>query len=529
MSAAALRRRLVPERSAWLILGSTLALCALVALAARWGTDWPAQEFRAGLARTSGLLLFNDEWYAGHALAGYSLLYPPVAFVLGASGVGVASSVLAAWAVSRLLPIAEPTRRRLFAMSTAVVLAGSLLIGQVPFLLGTALGLCALLAVVRERPWLAAALAVACALSSPLSGAFLLLVGAALTAAFPWRRMAPIGAALVGPAVALPLGGAEGPMPCPWSSPAVVLLFAAFLAGFARFETTEHARVISRFALLYAISAVGAFVVPNPIGGNIVRLGRLIALPMACYYLTGDRRRRLLTMLSAVLPAAAWIGLAVLPNISFGATDPSRNTTYYGGLLTFLHTENPMQGRLEIPFTHDHWEVSQVAPQFPLARGWERQTDLQYNKMLYTKLTAASYHRWLRDTAVALVALPDVELDTGGIPEGRLLRHPPSYLRLVWQNAHWKVWRVVDAQPLASGPAIIRRLGPSSFEAQFTAPGTVIVRIRASSLWEVTQGRGCVSATKSGWITVTSPRAGAVDVSARLNMRMLGAAPACAG
>jgi hypothetical protein len=281
--------------------------------------------------------------------------------------------------------------------------------------------------------------------------------------------------------------------------------------------------------LLYAIAAVGAFVVPNPIGGNIVRLGRLIALPLACYYLTGARRRRLLTVLAGVLPAAAWIGLAVLPNISFGASDPSRNADYYNGLLSFLSTQDPMQGRLEVPFTHDHWEVSVVAPDFPLARGWERQTDLQYNKILYSPLTPASYHRWLENTAVGLIALPDVQLDTGGIPEGQLLRHPPSYLKLVWQNPHWKVWRVVDARPLATGPATIRRIGPSSFEAQFTGPGTVVVRIRASSLWEVTQGHACVSATKSGWLAVTSARPGLVEVSARLNIKVLGATPTCVG
>jgi hypothetical protein len=235
----------------------------------------------------------------------------------------------------------------------------------------------------------------------------------------------------------------------------------------------------------------------------------------------------LLTVLTGLLPALAWIGLAVLPNISVGASDPSRNADYYHGLLAFLRTQNPQQGRLEIPFTHDHWETSLVAPHFPLARGWERQTDLQYNSALYKRLTPASYHRWLRDTAVNLVALPDVELDTGGLAEGRLLRHPPSYLRPVWHNAHWRVWRVGDSEPLVTGPVQLQRLGPSSFVADFTSPGTAVIRIRASSLWEVSAGRGCVAATKSGWLKLSSASAGPVQVSARLNMKMLGAAPAC--
>jgi hypothetical protein len=381
---------------------------------------------------------------------------------------------------------------------------------------------------VRERSWLAALLALGCALSSPLSGAFLLLVGAALTAVFRWRRLLPLAAALVGPAIALPLGGAGGPMPCPWTSAGAVILFCAGVAVYARVDTAGHAPVLNRFALLYAVSAVGAFVVPNPIGGNIVRLGRLIALPLACYCLTGDRRRRLLTLLGGLLPAVVWIGLAVLPSISTGATDPSRNADYYRGLLSFLRTQDAQQGRLEIPFTHDHWEASVVAPHFPLARGWERQTDLQYNRVLYSPLTAASYHRWLRDTAVSLVALPDVDLDTGGVAEGRLLQHPPKYLRLVWHNAHWRLWRVLDAQPLVTGPVHLQRVGPSSFVADFSRPGTAIVRIRASSLWEVTVGRGCVSATKNGWLKLTASRPGRLEVSAQLNIKVLGATPSCA-
>ncbi|HVX42882.1 MAG TPA: hypothetical protein VHC49_03310, partial [Mycobacteriales bacterium] len=223
----------------------------------------------------------------------------------------------------------------------AFTLAASVLIGQVPFLLGAAFGSAALLALVRRRHRLTVLLAAACSLSSPLAGAFLLLIALALVGQVGWRRAAALTSALSGLATAAIVGGAGGPFPCPWPSLAGVLGFG--LAAFVM--TSPQDRLVRHFALIYAAAGILAFAIPNPIGGNITRLGKLIALPLACYLLTGERRQRQFKAALCALAALSWTVVPVSTAIAHGATDPSRGAPYYEGLLSFLKTQNPATGR----------------------------------------------------------------------------------------------------------------------------------------------------------------------------------------
>jgi hypothetical protein len=279
--------------------------------------------------------------------------------------------------------------------------------------------------------------------------------------------------------------------------------------------------VVRRLSATYALAAALAFFVPTPVGANINRVAELAALPAACWLLTrkDKQRRRFLGLV--LVPAVLWTTIPVGSAIARGASDPSRQAAYYSGLLTFLRTQDPIAGRLEIPLTRGHWESSFVAPAFPLARGWERQTDLGDNVALYQPLTSAAYNAWLVDSAVSLVALPDAPLDHGGQAEAQLLADPPPYLRLIFQDAHWRVWRVVGAPPLVTGAATMTQLGPASFEVEFNRPGTAEVRLRASDLWQVSSGVACLGATPSGWLTVTSSQAGPVTVRARINAQLI--------
>jgi hypothetical protein len=70
-----------------------------------------------------------------------------------------------------------------------------------------------------------------------------------------------------------------------------------------------------------------------------------------------------------------------------------------------------------------------------------------------------------------------------------------------------------------SGPATLTKLGTSSFDLDFSAPGVATVRLRQSSLWSVTDGAGCVLPDQSdGWVHVKATAAGLVTTRARVSL-----------
>jgi hypothetical protein len=513
-----------PRRLALVATAATAIAGIAVIYAARWGPDWPAQEFRAWIAVHEGLSTWTARWYGGAALPGYSILYPPLAAVAGgAGGVGLIAVVVSSWAAAGLAP---QGRARAVAYSgvVAISLVECLLIGEVPFLLGVALGVGAFRALVRERPaWTVFVLAVLSSLATPLTGAFLVLIMPACAAAISRRRSLALAGGLTGPGVAVTVGGAAGPFPMPW------LLFVSMLAFvlLVLVLSPPEQRGLRVFALCYLLAAILLFVVPNPIGGNLARLGKLLAMPLACHFLTVDRlwlrtRAAVVFALAFLWPTAPFAG-----SIAHGADDPSRTGRFYSGLLDYLRQHDAGTGRVEIPFTREHWEAFWVAKQIPIARGWERQTDYRYNDVLYQPLTPAIFRRWLTSNAVDYVALPDVPIDVGGSAEARLLRNAPSYLEPVWHDVHWKVWRVRGATPLVTGPAVLRDLDPSSMDLHFRHAGTAEVRVRYDTLWQVSAGHGCVAGTPDGWIDVAASAPGDVELSAGLNGSLLTRGTSC--
>jgi hypothetical protein len=515
---------------------ATVLLGLAVVLLARWGPDWPAQEFRAWQAAHDGLTAWTSRWYSGEALAGYSVLYPILGAVFGAGAIGIAATAVASWAAASLAP-PDKVRARCYALAVAVCLTQSLLIGQVPYLLGVAFGLVAVRSLVimgsdaepGVRPGARSAVltglcAAACSLSSPLSGASLLLATPALALVYGWRRVGPMAGAAIGIAVSSVLGGASGPFPFEWLSLMGVLIFCALtlvLSG-------PDQRALRVFALCYLCAAVALFLFKNPIGGNAARVGKLIALPLAVRFATLPRgllRRAAVGL--AIIGAVVWPSVAFASSIMRGAGDPSQRSEYFNGLLRFLRTQDTTGGRLEVPMMREHWEALWIARAFPIARGWERQSDLLYNAVLYHPISASRYHQWLTSNAVSLVALPDAPIDYGGRAEAQLLRRPPAYLRPIWHDRHWQVWRVADAQPLVAGPATLTALSASSVSVDFTRPGTAVVRIHASPLWHVTEGHGCVDATDTGWLRVRANRPGPLTLEAEVNAGLLAGQNTC--
>jgi hypothetical protein len=205
---------------------------------------------------------------------------------------------------------------------------------------------------------------------------------------------------------------------------------------------------------------------------------------------------------------------------------------YYSGLLRFLATRDGGPFRLEIPFTDNHWESRWVAPHVPLARGWERQVDRRRNPLFYDgrPITAARYRRWLDDNAVRFVALADAPIDYSAAREAQLLRDGAPYLRQVWHDAHWRVFEVAGARPLARGAARVTGVRAGRVELLADRAGPVDLRVRFTPYWRIAAGRGCVGEGRGGWTRLRVDRPGRVllDTSFALG-RVRATSPRCTG
>jgi hypothetical protein len=224
-----------------------------------------------------------------------------------------------------------------------------------------------------------------------------------------------------------------------------------------------------------------------------------------------------------VLPLAYWQLMPPVRDAAVAAGDPSTRASYYAPLLRRLRTE-PGPFRVEVPFTRAHWEAYRLARHVPLARGWERQVDRERNPLFYDgTLTRARDLAWLRANALDSVALPDVPLDSSAQREAALIRAGLPGLRLVWANAHWRLYHVSGAAPIGA-----TRLLPSGFEVAHSG----VVRVRFAPELAVVQGAGCVSRTAHGWTRVAIAGPGPVQVGADLDLwRSLtdAGSPRCSG
>ncbi len=511
-----------PYRAAPTVLAAVLA--AVYVIVSPTSLDLAAHLFRARLFGAEGLGLWNNWWYAGHNTPGYSVLFPPLAWALTPQLVGAVSAVVSAALFEAL---AYPRFGRdgwLGALWFALATATDLYTGRLTFAFGVMFGVGAVLALARRRPWLAVVLAVLTALGSPVAALFVALAGAAY--ALAERRNVVAGAATVAaslvPVLALaalfPEGGNEPFIFMTlWPIP---LICAAALYAFPRRD-----RAIRIGAVLYALACIAAYLIPTPAGSNVSRLAPLIAGPLAALALWPARKRLLLVVAIPLL----YIQLqAPIRDVTTSAGEPSATAGYYQPLLSFLDRQDRSTFRVEIPFTAFHWEAYEVAPRFPLARGWERQLDLEYNHLFYAgALTAARYHDWLRRLAVRFVAVADAPLDYSARQEKALIDHGLPYLRLVDRTLHWRIYAVADPVPMVQGGATLTALGPDSMTVRADGPGSVLVRVHWSPYWSLSGGSGCL-APDGAFTRLTVRRAEKVRIVTRFSLARAGArSPRC--
>lgn len=501
------------------------ALAVVYLVLAPLSADHAAQTFRTELFELAGPTVWNNYWFGGHYLPTYSLLAPPIGAWIGFRPMGVAAvigTVLLFGVIARR-EWGEAARYGVIWFAVAATI--SLFSGRITFALGVLIATAAVFAAQRGSRVAALGLAGATGLASPVAALFLACLGfshflSCRLESRPDRRGLELAAVSfsVSLVVALlfPGGGDE---PYVWSSfiPAVglTLVAAAFVP--------PGQRLIRTGVLVYAASLVATFLLATPMGGNVNRLGTLLLGPMLLIALVADgsrprgARAGLLALL--LLLIAVWQVQPVARDLTLVKGEEAVRSSFYRPLERALAPRLAAHpARVEVIPVASHWESARAAPAFPLARGWERQTDRHLNRLFYRdRLTAAGYRRWLDHLAVGWVALPEADLDYAGEAEAALVRGGLDYLREVPVGGSWRLFRVIDPTPIVEPPARMTDLTTSGFAVTAPAAGSFLVRVRESPYFRVTAGRGCVGPGESGWSRVSLAAPGELEVETRFS------------
>jgi hypothetical protein len=513
-----------PLRFDWLpaVALSTALAAAMLAWNPPVG-DLAAQVFRTELFQRGGLSIWNGSWYGGHYTLTYSVLFPPLAALLGPRIVGGLAVIASAYLFDRLVRDRWGEAARWATLWFAAGVVTLLADGQLTFALGVAFGLASLRAL--QLGWRVAALAAsaACALSSPVAAVF--LAGVLLVGAVPGERLRAPAAWAASVALALTLipnlvfPGA-GEFPFAFSSYLAIPLWclpALYLTrGIARDEP-ELRRVIAA----YLLAATVIWLVPNAMGGNAMRLGALFGGPVVAAALLAHRPRLPVWFLALFLAGGLyWQVTASVTQIARSVGDPSTKAAYFEPLQGWLRAHGGDGVRVEVLPTANHWESAYLAPHVDLARGWLRQIETTRNDVFYKEdapLTHAAYRAWLHDNAVRYVALPDAPLDYSSVAERRLILREPPYLEPVWRSRHWRVYEVRNTAPLVqalgSAAAAVRWIGDDGFALDVLRPGKFLVRVAFTPYWSIARGRGCLL-RHGDWTLARAARPGVFRVAA---------------
>jgi hypothetical protein len=505
------------------------AIACAALLAAGWlaiaprTADLAAQVYRTQLFSREGFVLWDNSWFAGHHLPGYSLLVPALGALFGPRLIAIAAVMTSATLFAHLIRDHETGRRRAIAWF-ACAAAGDLFIGRVTFSVGVACALACLVAVQHRRCRTALALGALTAAASPVSALLLAIVLLAWLPPMrrPWQvaiiAMPPLVAVVL--AAAFPEGGTQ-----PYElQPALVALAITAAVGVTLPREMVAAR---RGAALYALAIVGAYLVASPMGSNVSRLGVLAAGPMLILGVSARRSHSRLLTATATLAICAWQAWGPVTEVLKANGSQATSAAYFRPLVDELSALPP--GRVEVVPTSTRWESVYVARSVALARGWETQLDRRYNALFYARrLELTTYMTWLRRLGVSYVAISDAPAERWGRNEQRLLATAQPGLRLLWRSPHWRVFAVPRTPPLVS-PGRLVKLAPDLVTVALPRAGTALIRVRYTRYWRAGPGT-CTSRSAHGFTRLRVPRPGLYTLRARLDVRtLLGAADrACA-
>jgi hypothetical protein len=511
-----------PTIARWTWLPAVGVSTLLASLFLAWNPhvgDLAAQVFRTKLFESSGLAIWNGSWYGGHYTLTYSVLFPPLAALLGTRLLGALSVVASAYLFDRLVRARWGESAHWATVWFGFGGVSLLASGQLTFAFGVAWGLLCLYCLQRGRRSLALTAAAGCALASPVAATF--LAGVVIAGAVGARRSwsAPVGAGAVALALVAGLNlvfPEGGRFPFVLSSFVAIPLWCAGALYLTR--ATPQERQFRTVVWAYLVGGTAAWLIPNPMGGNAIRLGALFGGPvLAAILLTRRPRVPPLAIAVVILGSLYWQVLPGIRAVARSSDDPSTAATYYRPVADWLRLHGGRRTRIEVPPTFNHWEAAYLAPRFDLARGWLRQLDSTRDDIFYKRhLSSQLYRTWLERNGVRYVAVPDARPDYSARGERELLLREPHFLRPRWTSAHWRVYEVIGARPLVfrdgNGLAQLSSLDTQSFVLNVIRPGTFTVRLRFTPYWSVTAGSGCISPA-GHWTRLRAESPGIVRVS----------------
>ncbi|MFE9443091.1 MFS transporter [Streptomyces sp. NPDC006602] len=477
------------------------------------GGDLAAQDAWAEFVGRHPDSAYNLAWYGGMHPVSYSVVSPYLMSVLGVRTTMMIAGTLSAGLLTMVLIRSRPHSRLHSSGGTLMVknplwasLAGVFAFlcnaasGRVTFGLGTMFALGAVAVVFcwpyrwRYKRWVkalcAAPLAALATMASPVAGLFVGLVAAAL---FLQRRRPGAWALGLAPsavvAVSAWLFPFAGTQPMKIGSVILPLAYALLVL----FLVPREWKTVRLTAGVYALSIVLVWLVSSQIGSNISRLAMLFAgvalvaaLPFAV-----PRTRKWYAIVVAFVGFTTWIGFKSVDDVVH--TTPAASwARELAPLVNELQEVGAEKGRVEVVPARSHREASALAPYVNLARGWNRQADMERNPLFYDDtLNSANYHEWLGRWAVHFVVVPKDEPDgDGGERERELVQRGMPYLKQIWGDANWQLFRVTDPAPLAEPNAVVERAAQGEMTMQVRKAGRILIRIPYSPWLSIVDADG---------------------------------------
>jgi hypothetical protein len=513
-------------REAVLCAAAAAFLASLLVWLGPPGADLAAHAYQRTVFLQDGFALWNNFWYAGrYSFVTYSLIYYPLAALLGIKLLAVATVATAALAFAMILSREWGPVARWSSWTFAVVWSGIVLSAAFPFALGAALALLAIWALQSGSRWAFGGLAALTAAASPLAFLLLALVLAGIGVA-RWREGRRL---LVPAAIVAAMGAIEailwrlfpdgGRYPFSWQELMAACTFC--LLGASLTWRVERARVLRWLFIVYLGACLAAFAIPSSLGENVDRL-RYVAVPVAVLSLSLRRWRPLPVALVALGLAVSWNITPLAFSFVKTSADPASSPAYWQPAINFLHRHLGLSYRVEAVDTAGHWDAVYLPRAgIPLARGWFRQNDFPQNRLLYRddELPNGAYLQWLRSLGVRYVVLTDAPPDYSARAEASLLRSGRSGLTRVMKTRHLSIYEVPSPRELITGPAPARivKLTQTQVSVHVAARGTYRLAVRYSPYWSASSG--CLDPGKDSMIRLQAAGPGRIALTFRVNTR----------